>query len=90
MQIQFSEDALRELKKIKRKDKNLYSRIQKQLLLFARDPKHRSLHTHKLSGKLNNQWSFSVTNNIRVIYIRRREDLLYIINLGTHDQVYKP
>ena len=88
MQIKLSPEVVRDLKKIKQKNPKLSNRIQKQLNLFSIDPKHPSLRTHKLSAKMSNLWSISITMSIRMVYRLLGEDKAYFIRIGTHDEVY--
>jgi addiction module RelE/StbE family toxin len=89
MRIKFSPLVIKELTKIKKKDKRLVTRIQKQLQLFSVNPKHPSLRIHKLTGSMNNVWSLSVTESIRMVYRFINEDTAYFVDIGTHNQVYK-
>lgn len=88
MQIQFSEEVDRELKKIKQKDQQLSKRIEKQLALFQENPRHPSLRLHILSGGLNELWSIAISKSIRMVYVQD-EDIVYFVDLGTHDEVYR-
>lgn len=49
------------------------------------DPK---LKTHKLSGKLKNQWSFSVNYQYRILFEFLPDDQALFIDIGDHD-IYK-
>ena len=49
------------------------------------DPK---LKTHKLSGKLKNQWSFSVNYQYRILFEFLSGDKALFIDIGDHD-IYK-
>ena len=89
MKIRFSPDFIRLLKKIKRTDKALTDQINKQLKLFQLQPQHPSLRTHKLSGKMKNRWSISLSKSFRMIYILLEKDESYFIAIGTHDKVYR-
>jgi len=89
MKIRFSPDFIRLLKKIKRTDKALTDQINKQLKLFQLQPQHPSLRTHKLSGKMKNRWSISLSRSFRMIYILLEKDEAYFIAIGTHDKVYR-
>ncbi len=89
MHIKFSPLVVRELAKIKQKDKKLFERIHKQLLLFSSNPKHPSLRVHKLTGNMNNMWSISVSMSIRMVYKLLDQETAYFIDLGTHEEVYK-
>jgi addiction module RelE/StbE family toxin len=89
MKIRFSKDLIKLLEKIKRKDKKLSNQIYKQLKLFTKEPKHPSLRTHKLIGKLRNYWSISLTKSLRMVYILLNDDEAYFIAIGKHEEVYK-
>ena len=88
MRITFSNDVKKCLAKVKQKDSKLAERIEKQLALFAENPKHPSLRTHKLSGNLQNMWSISITMNVRMVYLLLDNDSVIFIKAGTHDEVY--
>lgn len=88
MQIKFSSDAKKELRKIRKKDSKLYKKVEKQLDLFIRNPKHPSLRIHKLTGDLKNTWSLSINKSIRMTYVSDKKGI-YFTDIGTHDQVYK-
>jgi mRNA-degrading endonuclease YafQ of YafQ-DinJ toxin-antitoxin module len=61
-----------------------------RLGLFIDDPFNPKLKTHKLSGKLRNLWSFSVTKDLRVVFFFTNEKSrrAVFIDIGTHDEVY--
>ncbi|KKR33026.1 MAG: hypothetical protein UT63_C0025G0003 [Candidatus Gottesmanbacteria bacterium GW2011_GWC2_39_8] len=88
MQIKISAPLRKKLKKLKKLDPKLSKRIEKQLSLFADNPKHTSLRLHKLSGELKNLWSISISKDIRMIYVIE-EDTAYFTVLGTHDEAYR-
>jgi mRNA-degrading endonuclease YafQ of YafQ-DinJ toxin-antitoxin module len=88
MQFSLSTELIGQLALIKKKDLQLFKKIQKQLKLFLADHKHPSLRTHKLKGELAGQWSISIKSDIRILfYISKGEAVFYTI--GTHDQVYR-
>ena len=89
MKIRFSPDFIKFLKKIKQTDKALTVHVQKQLKLFQLNPQHPSLRTHKLSGKMNDRWSISLSKSYRMIYILLESQEAYFIAIGTHDKVYR-
>lgn len=55
---------------------------------FIKNPHDPSLGTHKLHGKLEGKSSFSITNSIRVIYKRIGKEIVLLLDIGYHDQVY--
>ncbi len=65
----------------------------KQLELFLDDEFHPSLKTHELKGDRKNEWSFSVTHEIRAIYRKEITDgktvvIFTFIDIGSHAKVY--
>ncbi|MFA5770380.1 MAG: type II toxin-antitoxin system mRNA interferase toxin, RelE/StbE family [Patescibacteria group bacterium] len=89
MNIRFSQDFIKLLRKIKRTDKGLIDQVNKQLKLFQLHPQHPSLRTHKLTGKMKNRWSISLSRSFRMIYILLKADEAYFVAIGTHDKVYR-
>lgn len=85
--ITFSPTFDKKLKAISQKDKQLTSKIQKQLKVFQTNTNHPSLRIHKLRGQLQNVWSMSVTNSFRLIFIEDAE--YYFFDLGEHNDIYK-
>ena len=57
-------------------------------MLFAENPIHNSLRTHKLKGRLKNSWSISIEGNLRMLY-RFDADGVVFFEIGNHDEVYK-
>ncbi len=64
MRAKLSPFIQKEIARIYKKDKKLATKIEKQILLLETNPKHPSLRLHKLSGRLNNLWSISITTSI--------------------------
>lgn len=58
--------------------------------LFIKDPFDPKLKTHKLSGKLKNLWSFSVENDVRVVFFftEDKPKRAVFVDLGSHNEVY--
>lgn len=87
MRILLSPAVKRYLKRLKKKDAILLERIEKQLILFAANPRHPSLRTHKLTGKTENVWSISAGLKLRLLYLVKDEGF-YFFDIGSHDDVY--
>lgn len=75
-------------KKIIKVNPHLKNKIIKCLELFANDPFHSSLNTHKLSGKLKDLWAFSVDNDCRIVFNFLDDGNAIMIDIGKHDEVY--
>ncbi|MDI6766133.1 MAG: type II toxin-antitoxin system YafQ family toxin [Bacteroidota bacterium] len=58
------------------------------LHVFINDPFDAKLRTHKLSGKLDELYSFLVDYNIRVIFYFADKEKAVFLDIGTHDEVY--
>ena len=59
-----------------------------QLKIFVNDPFDSRVKTHKLSGKLEGLWSFSVSYNCRVVFKFLPGNTVLLIDIGSHDEVY--
>jgi len=61
--------------------------LRAALRRFAADPQDPLLRTHKLKGDLADYWSFSVDDDVRVLF-RWDGDVCFLVSLGTHDEAY--
>lgn len=84
MRVTASSRFLRRAKKLREPGASL---LRAALRRFAADPQDPLLRTHKLKGDLADYWSFSVDDDLRVLFRRDGEDV-FLVNLGSHDQVY--
>ncbi|MBF0537235.1 MAG: type II toxin-antitoxin system mRNA interferase toxin, RelE/StbE family [Nitrospirae bacterium] len=80
----FSKKALRLVKK----NPVLKEPLNKVFNILERDVFDPSLKTHALSGKLNGLYSCYLNNEIRVIF-KITDDSVSLLDIGTHDEVYK-
>lgn len=85
--IKFSPELYKDLQKLRRKDKKLFTKIQKQLKLFAANPRHKSLRLHRIKREVKNVWSISIDKNFRMLY--EDNEIFYFFRLGSHDEVYR-
>ncbi len=83
--LSFSARFKKQLKKLVKSDPSLKSQTKKTVLLLRKDLKHPSLRLHKLSGE--DYWSVSVNRSIRIIAMWN-DDKFYILEIGTHEEVY--
>lgn len=68
-------------------DKNIKRKAEIKEKIFRENLFNSSLKTHKLKGKLKNQWSFSVDNQYRIIFEFDDSDVIFL-DIGTH-KIYK-
>lgn len=61
--------------------------LRAALRRFAANPEDPLLRVHKLKGELRDYWSFTVDEDLRVLF-RWDRDEAFLVNLGSHDEVY--
>ncbi len=88
LEISFSEGFKRAFKKRIKGNKILEKKFKTKLELFKEDPFDKSLKTHKLSGKLQDLWSFSLEYDQRILFYFTDEGKVVFVDIGNHDQVY--
>lgn len=74
-------------KKVKN-NAELKKNFWKALELFVENPFHPRIRTHKLTGKLEGLWAFSVVYDCRVIFKFLEKGEVLLIDIGGHDEVY--
>ena len=52
-------------------------------LIFRKDRFDARLKTHKLYGKLKNQWSFSIDQQYRILFEFDKSDIIFL-DIGDH------
>ncbi len=87
MRLNYTQNFLKNYKRRIANNSNLNKRFKERLELFLNDSKHPLLKDHKLIGARKELRSFSVTGDVRVIYLQNGETV-YLIDIGTHNQVY--
>ena len=89
MEISFSSSFKRVFRK-RIKGSSLEDIFWKQLAIFIDEPFNVQLKTHKLSGKLKKQWSFSIEYDIRVVFYftKDKPTKAVLTDIGKHDEVY--
>lgn len=88
VQVSFSSAFRRAFKKRIKGNVDLEQRYWQKLEQFISDPFEQSLRTHKLSGKLNELWSFSIDYDERVIFYFTDDGDAVFVDIGSHDEVY--
>jgi len=84
LHITASSRFLRKARKLKEPQASM---LRAALRRFAADPGDPLLRTQKLKGELDAYWAFSVEDDLRVLF-RWNGDEAFLVNLGSHDQVY--
>jgi addiction module RelE/StbE family toxin len=74
-------------KKIKNNNE-LKKRFWDAMELFSKNPFNPRLRTHKLTGKLEGLWAFSIAFDYRIIFKFLSKNEVLLIDIGGHDEVY--
>jgi addiction module RelE/StbE family toxin len=88
IKLTFSSSFKRAYKKRLRNDAEKQLKFIECLLFFINDPYHPRLRTHKLTGQLQELWSFSIEYDLRVVFYFVTEKEIMLEDIGTHDEVY--
>ncbi len=88
IEVGFSNSFKRAYKKRIKGNILLENLFKEKLNRFIENPYDKSLRTHKLSGKLSEIWSFSVTYKVRVTFIFVDDNKVLLESIGSHNEVY--
>ena len=71
--------------------KNLHSRseIDKRISWFAKNSLDTRLRNHPLKKRMKGKWAFSITDDIRIVYIWKSKNTVRFLAIGPHIEVYK-
>ena len=87
-EISFSSSFKKAYKKRIKRHKELEGKFWERVDIFLKDPFNKVLKTHKLSGKLQDLWSFSIEYDVRVIFYFTANNRVVFVDIGKHDEVY--
>jgi addiction module RelE/StbE family toxin len=77
----------------KKKYNALHSKLQAKtnirLGIFIMNEFDSILNNHLLHGEYEGCRSINVTGNVRLIYKKINDELFYLVNIGTHSQLYE-
>ncbi len=85
MKLRYTSHFKRRLKLIINKKPTLKKKTVLQLNLLLRNPNHPSLRLHKLRGKRINQYSIWLESNLRITFIKEKQNYI-LTDILTHDQ----
>jgi len=88
MNVYLSNNFIKASKKLTKNNSFLKEKINEKIKIFQDYPNHPSLKLHKLKGKMVEDWSFSVASDIRIVF-SYIEDGILLVDIGSHDEVYK-
>ena len=75
-------------KQFKKQSVKIQKEFEKRITLFLSDLNDPLLSTHKLSGKLKDQWSFNVSGDVRVVFDKSHDSIVILVAIGSHSDLY--
>ena len=63
-------------------------RLRKRLAIFKENVFDKRLKTHRLKGNLKEYYAFSISYSDRIVFKIVEEDVIYFIEVGSHDVCY--
>lgn len=75
-------------KQYKKLPKNIQTKADIRILLFASDPFNEILQNHSLSGEYSYCRSINLTGDYRIIY-EENDGFIDFLLIGTHGELYK-
>lgn len=76
-------------KKLQRLPARTKESFKKKVLIFLDNPFDVRLNNHRLHGSLNKYRSINITGDYRLIYEDLEENLVLLIDINTHSELYK-
>ncbi|MEA2027646.1 MAG: type II toxin-antitoxin system mRNA interferase toxin, RelE/StbE family [Campylobacterota bacterium] len=88
-EIATSDKFIKKSKKFFKKHPDLQTKFKSIIQQLTQDPFEPSLKTHKLKGNLQEFHACSLTYQYRILLsIVIVDNIIYLIDIGTHDEVY--
>ena len=88
MKIELHPDFKKSYKKRISNNPKLVLKAAQRINLFQENSDDPILRDHQLKGSKNNLRAFSITGDIRIVYLEISEEHIILLDIGTHNQVY--
>ena len=75
-------------KSFAKKDKFIRRKALERIKLFMEDPHNILLKNHALSGEYEEERSFNVTGDYRIIFYYADKNIVVLSDIGTHPELY--
>ena len=79
--------AAKFIRRVKKFPVHTRESIRKRIKIFLQDREDARLNVHKLQHR-NDEWSFSVSYDLRIIFLFEKPDRIIFVDIGSHDDVY--
>lgn len=67
---------------------DIQAKFKNRLKIFIENPSNGILNIHGLRGEYAGKYSFNINANYRVIFEYETEDIVLLIDIGTHSELY--
>jgi mRNA-degrading endonuclease YafQ of YafQ-DinJ toxin-antitoxin module len=85
-----TETFVRTARRRLKRDPQLQNAFAECLELLESDPNHPRLKLHRLRGQLDGLWAVRVTYRVRIVLaLDEEERSIVLLDLGSHDEVYR-
>ena len=88
VKVTFSASFKRVFQKRIKGRQDIENKFWKKLAIFLKNPFDSQLRTHKLSGKLEELWGFTVEYDVRVVFYFSGQGKVVFVDIGKHEEVY--
>ncbi len=88
MKVELSGRYDRMYRELLRRDPTMGKKVAERTILFHKNPKDTRLQTHALKKRMRGKYAFSVTNDIRIIFIWIGKSTVRFLAIGSHKTVY--
>lgn len=77
-----------ELKSLILEDSAFEELVERNVNWFLKNPNDTRLDNHSLTGKMDGQFAFSITDDIRIVYVWIGKSTARFLAIGHHKKVY--
>ena len=88
VKITFSSSFKRAFQKRIKGRQDIENKFWKKVAIFLKNPFDSQIRTHKLSGKLEELWGFTVEYDVRVVFYFSGQNKVVFVDIGKHEEVY--
>ncbi len=88
MKVEVSGQYDRMYAKVIAHDPQLARIVADRILLFHKNVKDTRLKTHRLKKRMKGKYSFSVTDDIRIVFVWLGKSTVFFLAIGKHTDVY--
>lgn len=88
IRIDFTQKYNSSLRSVLEKNSSLYETINTAVKRFVHNSKDTRLRTHALKKRMRGKFAFSVTDDIRIIFMWLGKSAVRFLAIGDHKEVY--